>query len=81
MSEDEVLLFVEASVENGSDIPESVADMHFIDDCLTMQRMVRTFGKTKTTMYTKNGNLRKGLGFQDFINKRLDSLIIETKKP
>lgn len=72
---DEYLLLSETIIGNGSDIKTCMADIEFIDDCLTMSRMIRTVGKAKSVMYTKNGSLRKNRSISDFISNRLDSMV------
>lgn len=73
--EEEYLLLAEVMSENGSDVPTIVHDISFIDDCLTMRRMVHTIGRTKAVTHTKTGLLRKDTGYQSFINNRLNQLI------
>ncbi|MCA6367565.1 MAG: hypothetical protein IM618_11020 [Cytophagales bacterium] len=77
IKQDEYLLLAETIVDNGSDLKTCVADIEFIDDCLSMSRMIRTIGKAKSVMYTKNGNVRKNRSISDFISNRLDSMVIE----
>lgn len=72
---DEYLLLAETMVENGSSIAGAVEDISFIDDCMSMQRMVNTIGKTKSVCYTKAGNRRKNLHLRDFINARLEQMV------
>ena len=76
IKKEEYLLLAETIVENGADIKTCMSDIELIDDCLAMSRMIRTVGKTKSVIYTKNGNLRKNRAFSDFLNSRLDSMII-----
>lgn len=75
IKKDEYLLLADTIVEKGTELKTCVADIEFIDDCLAMSRMIRTVGKTKSVMYTKNGNLRKNRAFSDFLNSRLDAMI------
>lgn len=75
IKKDEYLLLSETILGNGSDLKTCMADIEFIDDCLTMSRMIRTVGKAKSVMYTKNGNVRKNRSISDFISNRLDSMV------
>jgi hypothetical protein len=75
IKKEECILLAETMLENGADIQTALQDISLIDDCLAMARMVRTIGKTKSVMYTKNGNIRKNRAFSDFVNSRIDSMI------
>lgn len=58
MKDEEVLLFVETAVENGSDANEAIQDMKMIDTLLTAKRNhLLAFGSVKTTA---TGRIRKG---------------------
>jgi hypothetical protein len=79
IKEDECLLLAETIIENGADVNTCMADIEMIDDCLAMSRMIRTIGRTKSVMYTKNGNIRKNRAISDFISNRIDSMLTTTK--
>lgn len=58
MKDEEVLIFVNTAIENGSDVESAIHDMKMIDALLQSKRLhLAVFGHVK---YTKNGNIRKG---------------------
>lgn len=58
MKDEEVLLFVETAMENGSNTEEAIQDMKMIDTLLTAKRNhLLAFGSVKTTA---TGRIRKG---------------------
>lgn len=77
---DEYLLLAKACVENGSTLEEAQRDISFIDDCLSMRKMMVTFGKRKDAVYTESGRMRKKSNYTDFVNNRLDLLLKEERQ-
>jgi hypothetical protein len=58
MKDNEVLLFVQTAIQNGSDTQEAIDDMKMIDSLLYSKRLhLKIHGHIKLT---KNGYLRKG---------------------
>ena len=65
------------SVSNGRTAAQANAEISFIDDCLSMRRMVQTYGSTKHAVLTATGRVRKNSTYIDFVNKRLDQFVKE----
>lgn len=72
---EEYVLLAKTMATNGSSVQEIKKDIEFLDDCLTMSRMVSVIGRAKTLTHTKNGNMRKKTALTDFINSRLDQMV------
>ena len=58
IKDNECILLVETSIENGSDIMEAIQDMRMIDNLLIAER--NHFLSFKTTRKTATGRYRKG---------------------
>jgi hypothetical protein len=73
MKTEEVLTFVEAAVENGSDIQEAVDDMRMIDSLLYMKKLhLAVYGHIRRT---SKGNLRKGSDLYSSLMSVIDGRI------
>lgn len=72
---DEYLLLAETMIENGATVSQARQDIEFLDDCISMSRMVNVIGRAKSITVTKAGNLRKGRKLSDFISSRLDQMV------
>lgn len=70
MKDDEVVLFCEAAMENGSGAEEAIADMRMIDAMLYMERLhLMVYGQVKKTAA---GHYRKGTSLYDSLERILD---------
>lgn len=71
MKTDEVVLFIKAATENGSDLDTAYEDMRMIDDILHIKHLhLVVHGSIKTT---KAGHMRKGTSLYDAINDIITS--------
>lgn len=63
MKSEEVILYVQVALENGSELKEAISDMRFCDALLKMKRLhIATIHYRK---YTAAGNLRKDRKLSD----------------
>lgn len=77
MKTEEVILFVKAATENGSDLETAYDDMRMIDDILHLKRLhLAVHGQIKKT---KAGHLRKGTSLYDAISDVIGSRCISQK--
>lgn len=74
MKTDECALMALAMKENGSDNETILADIEFIDDLLSIQRM-RVIGRA--VAFTKSGRMRKDVTLQSMVDNRLNLYLQE----
>jgi hypothetical protein len=73
MKNEEVILFVKASTDNGSDLETAYEDMRMIDDLLHIKRLhLVVHGQIKRTTA---GHIRKGTSLYDAINDIINSRV------
>ncbi len=75
---EEALIYIKASMENGSDLKTANDDMHMIDNMFAMKRShLVSYGYMKTTW---RGNARKNQTLSDAFMTIIDGRIIQDKK-
>jgi len=73
MKDDEVILFCQTAIENGSDPEEAVADMKMVDTLLQMERLhLLAYGQVKRTAA---GHYRKGTSLYDSLERIIEGRI------
>lgn len=73
MKMDEVLLFLETAVENGSDVDEAIQDMRMIDALMKMKQLhLVVHGNINTT---RAGNSRKGSSLSNSLISIIDGRV------
>lgn len=73
MKEDEVLLYVETCLENGSDVQDAIADMRMVDNLLYMQKLhLAVHGQVKKTTA---GYMRKGTSLYNSMMSVIDGRV------
>ena len=74
MKTDEVILFVKAGTEAGTDLETAYDDMKMIDDLLHLKRLhLVVHGSIKVT---RAGHLRKGSSLYDAMNDVIEARVI-----
>ena len=73
MKTDEVVLFVKAALENGSDIETAYQDMQMIDSMLHMKQLY--YATIHANRYTRSGNVKKNNTLHDQYSLMLDGII------
>lgn len=79
MKTDEVLLFALTMKENGADAEETNSTIGFIDSLLWYKK--RQLFLNKETSKTRTGNYRRNSGYMAFMEKGIESLLAELRKP
>jgi hypothetical protein len=74
---DECFLIAQVSTASGRTVAEATAEISFIDDCISMRRMVETYGRSKSARLTATGRIRKNSNYMDFVERRLDGFMEE----
>jgi hypothetical protein len=76
MKKNEILMFIETAIENGSSMAEAYSDMKMIDTCLYMEILQKSVGKltrkTRSNHYRKNSDLYTSLN--SIIEGRVNNL-------
>jgi hypothetical protein len=79
MKTDEVVMFAITLKENGADAEETNATIGFIDSLLWYKK--RQLFLNKETSKTRTGNYRRNSGYMEFMEKGIESLVAELRKP
>jgi hypothetical protein len=74
---DEYIMLAKVMVENGSPLEQADAEIHAIDDMLSMQKISSIINSRR---FTSSGRIRKDSRLSDMISNRLDKLLIELKE-
>jgi hypothetical protein len=73
IKDEDALLLLEASIENGSDIPEALQDARMIDALLHMKKL--HFAMIPNITKTKSGYFRKGSLLSDAFDSIIDGRV------